>query len=104
MDVNGVIWLMDRIVKLWERSERNLPRSLGWRPTHKNIWQGCYDVWETEQDRIDSVNIPKWRMEEAEKNGYIFSKTIPLGKYEQVVWGLTEKGKRLYEENYGNYN
>lgn len=61
-------------------------------PIHRNIWRGSYDVWETEQDRIDAVEIPKRRMQEAKDAGFIVSEKIMFGKYEQEVWHLTELG------------
>ncbi len=87
MDVNGTIWLLDRID--WTINGRK------WRATHRNIWQGCYDVWEIEQDMIDSGNIPRQRMQAAEDDGLITSVTVDYGKYKQVEWKLTERGEEL---------
>lgn len=64
-------------------------------PTHRNIWQGSYDVWFCEQDRIDAVEIPKAKMKAAEESGLIESELRTYNKYEYTVWKLTERGKSL---------
>jgi len=81
-------WLLNRIQTL---EEKNSP---GWWPTHRNIWMGCYDVWFCEQDRIDAINIPKARMEEAKAAGLIKTR----GKFNIPVWALTDLGKKLLKE------
>jgi hypothetical protein len=84
-----VQWLLLTIKNLWELPHRP--------PTHRNIWSGSYDVWSCEQDRIDAVEIPKARMKAAEDDGLIFSETRQKGKYKEIVWHLTDKGKQLLE-------
>lgn len=88
-DPDGMIWLLERVKWLNNLdSDRRLP-------THRNIWQGSYDVWFCEQDRIDAVEIPKARMKKAIDEGLIESENKTLGKYTFEIWKLTEKGKGL---------
>jgi hypothetical protein len=56
--MDEIFWLLMRV-----KHER--------RPTRQNIFRGCYDVWSCEQDKIDSVEIPKLRLAEAESLGLI---------------------------------
>lgn len=81
------IWLLQRIDEL--QDNQKMP------PTHKNIWQGSYDVWYSEQDRIDANVIPHARMLGAQKADLIQSGIKEVGKYKFEVWSLTEKGKQL---------
>jgi hypothetical protein len=81
------IWLLQRIDELQDKPN--------WPATHKNIWQGSYDVWFSEQDRIDAYEIPKRRMASAVKQDLIQSSIKEVGKYKFEVWSLTEKGKQL---------
>lgn len=91
-DPDGLSWILYRINML---TELNSPR----RPiTHRNIWQGCYDVWSCEQDRIDAVEIPKLRMQEAEAAGLIKSETFDRVNYKETIWSLTELGKTQLTE------
>ncbi len=85
---NDINWLLNRINNL-----QNIPNRL---PDHRTIWQGSYDVWHCEQDKIDAVEIPKARMKEAEDLGLIksYKHEWKLGKFE-VVWSLTESAKRF---------
>lgn len=82
-------WLLDRIDTLEELHAKN-PHRL---PTHKAIWSGSYDVWMCEQDKIDSVEIPKARMKEAEDAGLIKSEEKQVGSFSVILWSLTEDGK-----------
>lgn len=91
IDVEGVKFILNRIKMLKERGPN-------WFPTHRNIWQGSYDVWFNEQDQIDAVEIPKARMKEAEEGGYIKSEIV-RGKYDMIVYSVTELGEKLLEEN-----
>ena len=89
MDDNfeGIRWLLERVhaFEMYDPDRRPA--------THRNIWAGSYDVWSCEQDRIDAQEIPKARMKYIEDNGFIESKTIQRGKYDEVVWSLTERGR-----------
>jgi hypothetical protein len=101
VDMDGVAWVLWKIESLNEITQENAKRGINsttWWPTHRNIWRGSYDVWCCEQDRIDSVEIPRRRMKEAEDGGYIKNETRKHNKYECVVWSLTESGKALLEQ------
>jgi len=87
VDVDDFKWLLHRIQSL--ESMPNRP------PTHSNIWQGSYDVWFCEQDRLDAVNIPRQRMKDAEDRGLIQSSKMQKGKFEYSVWSLTDLGRSL---------
>jgi len=95
MDIEGQKWLVYRIRWLDEHSKKHN----NWRrPTHKNIWQGSYDVWSCDQDRLDAVSIPKARMEEALENGLIREEEeLISNKYKEIVYHLTETGIKLLE-------
>lgn len=82
-------WLLERIQKLQNNPMR--------KTTHKDIWSGSYDVWNCEQDKIDSIEIPKRRMKEAEEAKMIESEIKHQGKYSFVVWKLTDIGKAFLE-------
>jgi len=90
---SDIRWILWRIQNL---KEMNSPNRL---PTYRNIWQGCYDVWHCEQDRIDSVEIPKAKMKAAEEGGFIKSEIVKMGKFDQVVYSLTELGEKTLREN-----
>ena len=94
IDPGGMEWMLLKIHHLEERAKTNP----AWWPTHRNIWQGSYDVWYTEQDRIDSVEIPKARMQAALDDGLIKSEIKKIYKYDQVVYSLTELGKKTIEK------
>ncbi len=101
MDYNGLEWILNRIEYLKSCPKRahreNLLRYTVRDATHQSIWQGSYDVWECEQDRIDAINIPLLRMKEAEEGGFIQKETIQKGKYIIPIWTLTELGKEFLE-------
>lgn len=88
-DLYHLKWLLERIDSL-----AKFPNRL---PTHRNIWQGSYDVWSCEQDKIDAVEIPKWNMQLAEREGFIKSEVKKQGNFEVVVWSLTKLGKAFIE-------
>lgn len=85
-DEERMPWLLTRIKQL---ETLNNPKRL---PTHRNIWAGSFDVWLCEQDRLDAQIIPKVTMQKAEVLDYIKSHKQMDGKYEIVVWSLTDKG------------
>lgn len=74
-------------------------------PIHKNIWRGCYDVWFSEQDTIDAVEIPAARMKAAYESGLILSEEKTYKSqynhksYDFTVWHLTELGLKLLEKS-----
>lgn len=93
-------WILNRIKTVEDRFKKS--NNPGWWSTHRNIWQGCYDVWFDEQDKIDSIEIPNNRMKEAENLGLIVSqeKTYPNTTYKTIIWEITESGeKMLFEQN-----
>ncbi len=73
---------------MWKRAES----SPSWKPTRKTIWQGCYDVWSCEQDRLDSVAAIDHRMQEAVDLGLIY--IVPDSCFPTFVWKLTELGQK----------
>ena len=85
-------WLLDRIQWLENTGSPNR-----W-PTHSNIWQGSYDVWSCEQDRIDAYEIPRKRMKDAEEAGYIKSEVRTRGRFNFVVWSLTDLGRECLKK------
>lgn len=87
-DEDGMKWLLNRIKELEAKD------SVSWWPTTKTIWAGCYDVWYNEQERLAALDIPKIRMKEAEDLGFIKSEIRKIGKYDKVVWVLTELGQK----------
>lgn len=95
-------WILEKIEVLEARSQRdnNSPR---WGATHKNIWQGCYDVIGCEQDRIDAIEIPKAQIKVAEEEGLIESEIKTwqgkIKEYKMEVWSITELGKKFLKEN-----
>jgi hypothetical protein len=93
-NVDDVKWLLNKILYLEE--QKNAHPS-NW-PTHRRIWLGCYDVWMCEQDRIDAVEIPKMRMKEAEEAGFIKNEIRKIGKFDSVVWTVTELGHDFLKE------
>lgn len=93
IDPEDVSWILLKIKYL---AERNSPIHL---PTHQRIWQGSYDVWRNKQDEIDSIEIPKARMKAALEAGLIKSEVVKMGKYDHVVYSLTELGNKQLEEN-----
>jgi hypothetical protein len=92
--MDHLLWLLDRIQWLEELNSAMRP------PTHKCIWQGSYDVWECEQDRLDSINIPLANMKLAEESGLIKSEIRTVGKYEMIVWGLTDVGREFLRNSH----
>lgn len=98
----GNLWILYRIVDLEKRQQARLERGKDdaslW-ATHRNIWQGSYDVWFSEQDKIDAVEIPKARMKACEDAGLIKSEVKHWKKWDYVVWSLTDKGHAMLEEN-----
>jgi hypothetical protein len=100
IDVDGVVWILAKIEGLEklhnERVARGIDDTARW-ATHRNIWQGSYDVWSCKQDEIDAIEIPQRRMKEAEEGGFIKSEKKTWKKYEYVVWSITETGKALLE-------
>jgi hypothetical protein len=86
-DPNEVEWLLSRIDSLHN------PLRPKMKATHRNIWAGSYDVWFCEQDRIDAVEIPKRRMQEALDAGFIVGAEELLGKYKATVYHLTDMGR-----------
>lgn len=87
IDVDGMKWLLGRIQSLEEMNSRSR-----W-PTQQNIYAGSHDVWMCEQDRIDSIEIPKQQMKAAQEYGYIKSEIRSKGKFDLIVWSLTATGK-----------
>lgn len=81
--------IVDLLLRVEGESKRD--RRLGYRATTRNIFRGCYDVWENEQERLAfaALNIPKQRMDEAKSLGLVDSKLV--GKEEE--WELTEAGR-----------
>lgn len=67
-------------------------------PTRHNIWAGSYDVWSCEQGEINSVEIPKRRMQEALDAGLIKSVIRRIRNHDQVIYSLTEAGKNLLKD------
>ena len=73
--------------------ERNVvTKYKGWATTSKNIFAGCYDVWETEQDMLDSNEIIKTNLDRVRKQGYI---DVVSGNDE---WFVTDLGNTLYDQ------
>lgn len=80
-----VYWMLKNISVLGDKADR------------KTIFRGCYDVWFCEQDRIDSVEIPKQRLAAARDQGLI--EEVDTGKkYPAKIWRLTENGKKMLED------
>lgn len=88
-------WLLERIEKInnWKSQHRLA--------THRTIWQGSYDVWNSLEDMADNQIIPKQRMEESESLGLIKKKIhIPKNtQYEFEVWFVTDFGKEMLEKS-----
>lgn len=59
----------------------NLCRKKNWPATHKNIWQGSFDVYP-----LSEPDTSKERMKQAEKEGLIRS---------EKIWFLTDKGRNF---------
>ncbi len=97
----GARWILLRIQGLEKLNQERLAHGINdtarW-ATHRNIWQGCYDVWCGEQDRIDAVEIPKARMKAAEEAGLIKSEKKTWRKWEFEVWSITDAGKAILEK------
>ncbi len=84
------LWLLNKIKTL-----EGLPKR--W-PTHQNIWAGSYDVWHNDQDRIDAIEIPRRRMQEAEDADLITNETKWRGQHKYIVWSLTHQGEQVLED------
>jgi hypothetical protein len=97
IDPESAIWLLSRIKDLEAREAQS--NKNWWLATHRNIWQGSYDVWFTEKDQIDAVEIPKARMQAALDAGIIKKENRMIGKYEQVVYSLTDLGEATLNES-----
>ena len=73
----------------------NVCEARGYPQTRKNIYIGCYDVWDDVSDRDQYRTIMEANLEEAKNLELIIDSEIPLwGK----VWNLTEQGKNCLEE------
>ena len=81
---------------LWKKCIPNIPLTLNF-ILYTNIWRGCYDVWETEQDKLDAVSIPLARLKECEELGLISKtntkKTHCSKEFNFEFYALTETGK-----------
>jgi len=71
----------------------------GKRTTRKDIFRGCYDVWSSEQDMKDAVEIPNLRLAEAKEQGFI--KDFPDPKNDKWLphWKLTQAGEAYLTEH-----
>jgi hypothetical protein len=83
---------------LFKVKELNELRRSNRLPTHRNIWQGSYDVWNAAQDYIDATEQPKAAMKKALDEGYICSEEVMVGKYVNVVYRLTELGQEYLRQ------
>lgn len=97
-------YILERIKTLEVRNPNNpLDSTPSWWATHKNIWQGSYDVWFCEQDRIDAVDIPKAQMKIAEEEGLIESEMKTWQgyskEYKTEVWSVTERGEEFLNKS-----
>lgn len=90
-DKDGAKWLLNRIQWLTELNNKFRL------PTYSNIWQGSYDVWANEQDRLDSINIPKYRTKEAEDAGLIEKGIKRINNYDHIIYVITELGYKFLE-------
>lgn len=89
-------WLMWRVLHTEERAQFNIRRGKGhggWIANRKNIFQGCYDVWDRNFNSQDASKIMDDRLEDALNRGYLTTEIEP--KYKQVIYKLTEKGYAL---------
>lgn len=89
-------WILSRI-KDKERRNRDRP------VVYRDIWQGCYDVYNGEEDMHELQRIPKERTEKAENNGLIKKEEVKWNGYKLIKYKLTEKGERLLELSGGAY-
>lgn len=98
----GNLWILQRIKDLEKLHQERLAHGIDdnsrW-ATHRNIWQGSYDVWETKQDQIDAVEIPKARMKACAEAGLIKSEIKRWRKWDYEVWSLTDAGKIQLENS-----
>lgn len=86
-------------IKIWEK--RN---AISGRPvTYRDIWQGCYDVWGCDQDRIDAIEIPKTQTEKAEALGLIQQEIVEWRGVKGIKWSITKLGQKLLDESGGAY-
>lgn len=68
------------------------------KPTHRNIWAGCYDVWCCEQDRVDARTIPLENMKRALDEGLIKGEEVKIGSYTTTVYSVTEIGEEFMRQ------
>jgi hypothetical protein len=89
-----------RIKCLGDNFAKRTPQRPCWgsMPDRKNIWRGCYDVWFTEQDRIDAQTIPPRIMQELLDTNLIYKTELKYGKYTHVLYYLTELGLDLLKQ------
>jgi hypothetical protein len=71
----------------------------GKRPTRRDIFRGCYDVWYCEQDMIDATEIPNRRLAEAKEQGLIEDFPNPRNENWLPHWKLTEAGEHYLNEH-----
>lgn len=87
-----IYWLLTRIKFITAKNRPN------WSPNRGQIFAGSYDVWSCEQDKIDSMEIPKRRLNETRALGLVEneSQSENWGWYE--LWHLAKAGEKFLEE------
>lgn len=83
-----------RIKCLGDKFAKRTPQlpCLGDMPNHKNIWRGCYDVWYTEQDKIDAQTMPRKIMQELLDEHLIYEKDFLYNGKIQTLYYVGELG------------
>lgn len=86
----NIIWLLERIKSSIERFGRS---------SRKYIFQGSYDVWHDESDKIEFDQIMIHRINKARELGLIINESgLEEWKYNEN-WQVTELGEK-YINNY----
>jgi hypothetical protein len=89
-------WLMWRVLMTEERAQGAARRGHtvnGWSSDRRNIFQGCYDVWDSENTAEMGARIIEDRLADAVARGYLVTEIEP--KYKKVIYKITEKGYAL---------
>jgi hypothetical protein len=83
-------WLLDRINYCVKETKRRKEISApGWGSSRKFIFLGSYDVWYSESDRLQNIQIITDRLNKAKEAGLITNKLWQYGEN----WYLTDAGR-----------
>jgi len=89
-----------KIKCLGDKFDKRTPQLPCWgdMPNRKNIWRGCYDVWYTEQDKIDAQTIPPRIMHELLVENLIYEKDFLYNGKIQTLYYVGELGLDLLKQ------